>query len=261
MLQIFIDTWRVSGYYSSLKLIGVKKENAKKFTFNPTIRKELLTLTRKLHLQELDAVVFYAAESMYKISENKYSIPSGMDSRLYLSVCFHSVSTYIKYGKNADVLRLVAMVVDTEVLQKDFYMLLPNLIPEAGLDTTKVDEASKQIIDLVCKVVTTQVDLMDKTKKGRMREYKCVGYIAGFADAAMQCEGISTEAESIAIITLIFLQIFGDDLGTHLMSRFLSFSGNNEEVDSGMRIGGREYMMWLKNKDVNPRGLLLLVNS
>jgi len=103
-----------------------------------------------------------------------------------------------------------------------------------------------------------EVQLNFATGKTGKRSAKAIddfsrGYVAGFIDAMMQNININDEAESFAFVTILFMELFGQEESVSLASHFID-TQHLPNTRQGMMAGGTDGLAWLKSAKATPLG-------
>jgi hypothetical protein len=77
------------------------------------------------------------------------------------------------------------------------------------------------------------------------------GYIFGFSDACIQRFGVLDEMESLALITVVHVKIFGRKTGSLLVHDALG-DVRNAEFDRGRTAGAEDLLHWLNDRSNTP---------
>jgi hypothetical protein len=77
------------------------------------------------------------------------------------------------------------------------------------------------------------------------------GYLFGFSDACIQQFGVFEELESLALITLVHVRIFGHKIGSLLVGDALR-DEPNAEFGRGRIAGGKDLLRWLDDRSHIP---------
>jgi len=87
--------------------------------------------------------------------------------------------------------------------------------------------------------------------RGRLVKPFARGYIFGFSDACTQRLGVLEELESLALITLVHVRIFGHKIGSSLVGDALR-DERNAEFSRGRTPGARDLFRWLEDRSYAP---------
>jgi hypothetical protein len=77
------------------------------------------------------------------------------------------------------------------------------------------------------------------------------GYLFGFSDACIQRFGVLDELESLALITVVHVSIFGHKIGSLLVGDALR-DQHNAEFRRGQIAGGEDLLRWLNDRSYTP---------
>jgi hypothetical protein len=77
------------------------------------------------------------------------------------------------------------------------------------------------------------------------------GYIFGFSDACIQRFGVLDELESLALITVVHVKMFGRKIGSLLVHDALG-DVRNAEFDRGRTAGAEDLLHWLNDRSNTP---------
>jgi hypothetical protein len=80
------------------------------------------------------------------------------------------------------------------------------------------------------------------------------GYIFGFSDACMQRFGVTDEIQSLALITLAHIKVFGQEMGSMLVGDALGDRGDSEFI-RGRTAGAGDLIRWLDDRAYTPLSL------
>lgn len=82
-----------------------------------------------------------------------------------------------------------------------------------------------------------------------------IGYVAGASDAVLQKNGIGQDVNGFAVMTLIFVEVFGLERGPDFFGKFMRLQQQrNQAVHDGMETGGRDVFGWMDNSIQVPTG-------
>jgi hypothetical protein len=92
--------------------------------------------------------------------------------------------------------------------------------------------------------------------RGRLAKPFARGYIFGFSDACIQRLGVLDELDSLALITLVHVRIFGHKIGSLLVGDALR-DERDAEFGRGRTAGAEDLLCWLNDRSYTP---LLLID-
>ena len=119
------------------------------------------------------------------------------------------------------------------------------------------DDVSK-MIDLIAGTLSAQKALMSDEYDmlpDKAKDEWSLGYIVGYSDALLQRKGIDTDATGLAIMTIVFITIFGEEQGPTYFRKFMDLQkAGAPEIFVGMKKGGNEAFTWLSDTDKIPMG-------
>jgi hypothetical protein len=91
----------------------------------------------------------------------------------------------------------------------------------------------------------------DGPNRGRLAKPFARGYMFGLSDACIQRIGVLDELESLALITLVHVKIFGHKIGSSLVGDALR-DERNAEFGRGRAAGARDLFRWLEDRSYTP---------
>jgi hypothetical protein len=94
----------------------------------------------------------------------------------------------------------------------------------------------------------------DGPNRGRLTTLFARGYVFGFSDACIQRFGVFDEIESLALITVVHINMFGGQIGWLLVQDALQEQGQTE-FDRGQTAGAGDFLRWLSDRSNTPRAL------
>lgn len=82
-----------------------------------------------------------------------------------------------------------------------------------------------------------------------------LGYVGGYTDALLQRNGIGVDATGFAIMTIVFIMMFGEEQGPVYFRKFMDLQREEDlALFDGMKKGGEEVFTWLSDKEKLPMG-------
>jgi hypothetical protein len=87
--------------------------------------------------------------------------------------------------------------------------------------------------------------------RGRLAKPFARGYMFGLSDACIQRIGVLDELDSLALITLVHVRIFGHKIGSSLVGDALR-DERNAEFCRGRTAGARDLFRWLEDRSYTP---------
>jgi hypothetical protein len=116
-------------------------------------------------------------------------------------------------------------------------------------------DARNKAVDLSATILRECIDLgsawPDGPNRGRLAKLFARGYIFGFSDGCIQRFGVHDELESLALITLIHVRLFGHKIGSSLVGDALR-DQRNPEFRRGWTAGAEDLMHWLDDRSYTP---------
>lgn len=138
-------------------------------------------------------------------------------------------------------------------------------LPEPWIEDAAPKEKSSAIVEFVAGTLGIQQALFlneDGTLPSKAVNNWSIGYVAGTTDAVLQKNGLEPDVEGMAIMALIFMEVFGDRNGPELFADFMRKQGQgNPDVQEGMMTGGRDMFTWMSDNDKVPTGWMAYLNS
>ncbi len=126
-------------------------------------------------------------------------------------------------------------------------------------------DKSKAIVKFVSNALGVQQALFlneDGTLPPKAVDEWSIGYVAGTADAVLQKNGFEPDVEGMAVMTLIFMEVFGDRSGPELFGDFMRLQDQgNQIVEEGMMTGGRDVYAWMADTNRVPTGWMAYVHG
>jgi len=116
-------------------------------------------------------------------------------------------------------------------------------------------DAGNRAVEISATILRGCIDLGSAGPDGpnRMRLAKpfARGYLFGFSDACIQQCGVLDELESLALITVVHVRIFGHKIGSLLVGDALR-DQHNAEFRRGQIAGGEDLLRWLNDRSCTP---------
>jgi len=120
------------------------------------------------------------------------------------------------------------------------------------------DENVSQMIDLIVGTLSAQKYLISDERNmlpEKAKDIWSLGYIGGYSDALLQRKGIDTDAAGLAIMTIVYMTIFGEEQGPTYFRKFMDLQREGDpKIIEGMKQGGNEVYTWLSDTDKVPMG-------
>lgn len=89
----------------------------------------------------------------------------------------------------------------------------------------------------------------------KARDKWSLGYVGGFADAALQKGGIPHDTSAHAAMAIVFMEVFGQQDGATYFGKFMDLQqANDPDLFAGLSLGGNEFIDWVKDNDKYPLG-------
>lgn len=124
----------------------------------------------------------------------------------------------------------------------------------------KLKEKEIVIIDACSAVLGFTYGLI-KSNKEKAQDNFSLGYVWGFVSCLLERNGYGPSGESLAVITMVFLNVFGMKEGQDLIVRaFHLQESRNGAMVHGMTAGGNDMKRWM-NDTKDPVGWLAHVLS
>jgi len=123
---------------------------------------------------------------------------------------------------------------------------------------TMPNEKSSAIIEFVAQILGVQQMLFmneEGTLPVNAYDNWSIGYVAGTADAVLQKNGFETDVKGMALMTLIFVEVFGERGGPEFFGKFLRLQEQkDQDVQDGMATGGTDVWRWMSDNNKVPMG-------
>jgi len=127
-------------------------------------------------------------------------------------------------------------------------------------------DAGNKAVEISAALLRKCIDLgsagPDGRNWGRLAQPFARGYMFGFSDACIQRLGVMDELESLALITLVHVRMFGHKIGSLLVGDALR-DQRNAEFGRGRIAGAEDFLHWVNDRSYTPLSLTdyLLVND
>jgi hypothetical protein len=116
-------------------------------------------------------------------------------------------------------------------------------------------DAGNRAVEISATILRECIDLGSAWPGGPNRERLTKlfprGYIFGFSDACTQRFGVHDELESLALITLVHVRLFGHKIGSSLVGDALR-DQRNPEFRRGRTAGAEDLIRWLDDRSYTP---------
>jgi hypothetical protein len=116
-------------------------------------------------------------------------------------------------------------------------------------------DAGNRAVEISATILRECIDLgfagPDGANRKRLAKPFARGYLFGFADACIQRFGVLDELESLALITVVHVGIFGQKIGSLLVGDALR-DQHNAEFRRGQIAGGEDLLRWLNDRSCTP---------
>jgi hypothetical protein len=116
-------------------------------------------------------------------------------------------------------------------------------------------DARNKAVEISATILRECIDLgaawPDGPNRGRLDKPFARGYIFGFSDACIQRIGVPDELESLALITLVHVRMFGHKVGSLLVGDALR-DQRNVEFARGRASGAEDLRRWVNNRSSTP---------
>jgi hypothetical protein len=116
-------------------------------------------------------------------------------------------------------------------------------------------DAGNKAVEISATMLRECIDLGSAWPGGPNRERLAKpfarGYIFGFSDACIQRLGVLDELDSLALITLVHVRLFGHKIGSLLVGDALR-DQNNAEFGRGATAGAEDLLRWLNDRSYAP---------
>jgi len=120
-------------------------------------------------------------------------------------------------------------------------------------------DAGNRAVEISTTILRECIDLgsagADGPNRGRLAKPFARGYILGFSDACVQRFGVLDELESLALITVVHVRIFGHNIGSLLVHDALQ-DQRNAEFGRGLTAGAEDLLRWLDDRSNIPLTLI-----
>jgi hypothetical protein len=112
-------------------------------------------------------------------------------------------------------------------------------------------DAGNKAVEISATILRESIDLgaawPDGPNRGRLDKPFARGYIFGFSDACIKRIGVVDELESLALITLVHVRIFGHKVGSLLVADALC-GQRNVEFARGRTAGAEDLLRWVNDR-------------
>jgi hypothetical protein len=116
-------------------------------------------------------------------------------------------------------------------------------------------DAGNKAVEISATILRECIDLglagADGPNRGRLAKPFARGYIFGLSDACIQRLGVLDELDSLALITLVHVRIFGHKIGSSLVGDALR-DQRNAEFGRGRTAGAEDLFRWLDDRSHTP---------
>lgn len=116
-------------------------------------------------------------------------------------------------------------------------------------------DAENKAVEISATMLRACIDLgfagPDGPNRGRLAKPFARGYLFGYSDACIQRIGVLDELESLALITLVHVRIFGHKIGSSLVGDALR-DERKAEFDRGRTAGAEDLLRWLDDRSYTP---------
>jgi hypothetical protein len=116
-------------------------------------------------------------------------------------------------------------------------------------------DAGNKAVEISATILRECIDLGAAWPDGPNRERLATpfarGYIFGFSDACIQRLGVLDELDSLALITLVHVRIFGHKFGSLLVGDALR-DERNAEFGRGRTAGAEDLLCWVNDRSNTP---------
>jgi hypothetical protein len=120
--------------------------------------------------------------------------------------------------------------------------------------STASETKGNELVSLAVNFLVSQIELGDALPGGSNRQRLgnpyARGYIFGFIDAILQKGGLTDETQSLALITVAHVKLFGVDAGSQFVREALSDQTSGSVFTQGREAGGADLFLSLsRNPD------------
>jgi hypothetical protein len=120
-------------------------------------------------------------------------------------------------------------------------------------------DAGNKAVEISASILRECIDLgaawPDGPNRERLAKPFARGYIFGFSDACIQRLGVLDELDSLALITLVHVRIFGHKFGSLLVGDALR-DERNAEFGRGRTAGAEDLLCWVNDRSNTPLMLI-----
>jgi hypothetical protein len=125
-------------------------------------------------------------------------------------------------------------------------------------------DAGNKAVEISATVLRECIDLgsagPDGPNRERLAKPFARGYLFGFCDACIQRLGVLDELESLALITLAHVRLFGHKIGSTLVGDALC-DQRNAEFGRGRIAGAEDLLRWVNDRSYTPLVLTDYLNA
>jgi hypothetical protein len=119
-------------------------------------------------------------------------------------------------------------------------------------------DVGAEAVDLSVTMLRLNIDLGWAGRSGpnrrRLVKQFARGYIFGFSDACIQRFGVTDERQSLSLITLVHIRVFGQEVGSLLAADMQGARGDSEFI-RGRTAGAGDLFRWLDDRAYTPLSL------
>jgi hypothetical protein len=116
-------------------------------------------------------------------------------------------------------------------------------------------DVGNRAVEISATILRECIDLgfagRDGPNRKRLAKPFARGYLFGFSDACIQRFGVLDDLESLALITVVHVRIFGHKIGSLLVGDALR-DQHNAEFRRGQIAGGEDLLRWLNDRSYTP---------
>jgi hypothetical protein len=116
-------------------------------------------------------------------------------------------------------------------------------------------DAGNKAVEISATILRQCIDLgfagPEGQNRGRLAKPFARGYVFGFSDACIQRIGVLDELDSLALITLVHVRLFGHTMGSSLVGDALR-DERNAEFGRGRAAGAEDLLRWLEDRSNTP---------
>jgi hypothetical protein len=126
-----------------------------------------------------------------------------------------------------------------------------------GRASPKIDVGA-EAVDLSVTMLRLNIDLAWAGRagpnRGRLVKPFARGYIFGFSDACIQRFGVTDVMQSLSLITLVHIKVFGQEVGS-LLAADTQGDTRDSEFIRGRTAGAGDLIRWLDDRAYTPLSL------